>query len=79
MATITIKDIPVKVHKLLKEQAKRGGRSLNREILQILTEAVEPQQFDVETFLAEVRTAREKMTVKIDEEFLSNAKNSDRC
>lgn len=40
MPTITLKDIPEKLHKKLKTRAKLNGRSLNKEAIACLEEVV---------------------------------------
>jgi uncharacterized protein (DUF433 family)/plasmid stability protein len=42
MGTITLKDIPARLHRALKVQARASHRSLNREILDLLAKAVLP-------------------------------------
>ncbi len=78
MATITLKDIPANVHKALKRQAKRSGRSLNREILAILVGSVMPRKFDVNSYLVEIRQHRESLPGRLTEDLLDEAKRTGR-
>ncbi len=78
MPTITLKDIPAKVHKALKRQAKRNGRSLNREILAILVSSVMPRKIDVDSYLVEIRQHRESLPGRLTEDLLDEAKRTGR-
>ncbi len=78
MPTITLKDIPANVHKALKRQAKRNGRSLNREILAILVSSVLPRKIDVDSYLVEIRQHRESLPGRLTEDLLDEAKRTGR-
>ena len=78
MPTITLKDIPVNVHKALKRQAKLSGRSLNREILAILVGSVMPRKIDVDSYLVEIRQHRESLPGRLTEDLLDEAKRTGR-
>ena len=43
MAQVLIRNLPDEVHRALRAQAKRSGRSTEAEIRQILADAVQPQ------------------------------------
>ena len=81
MATITLKNVPDELHRRLKERAERHRRSLNREAIRCLEEAVRddpapPAVLDSNAFLAEVRRHREALVergVWITEESLREA------
>lgn len=86
MPTITLRNVPEELHRRLKERAERHHRSLNREAIRCLEEAVggepaptastEPPSVDPEAFLAEVRRHREalvKRGVWLTEESLREA------
>ena len=55
MSTVTVKDLPEKLHRQLKARALRHRRSLNREIIACLEATAAPQRLDVDALL--VRTA----------------------
>ena len=78
MASVTLKDIPPKIHQALKRRAERSGRSLNREIIAILSSAVAPQKFDVESFLAEAAENRASLPGRLTEKLLDEASNTGR-
>jgi plasmid stability protein len=74
---ITIKDIPVKLHRKLKARAKANNRSLNREVIDILETADRPIGIiDKEAFLREVRELRSRFKGSpMSEDFVDKAKN----
>jgi len=79
MATLTIKNVPVKLHKLLKESAVRHRRSLNSEAIACLESVLAAERVDPKKFLAEVRAFRERLpNMHITDEFLRTAKNEGR-
>ena len=58
MATLTIKNIPDVVVRRLKAQAARNRRSLNSEVIDVLTATGQPSPVDVEALLARARALR---------------------
>ena len=40
MATLYVRDVPERLHKRLRARARRNGRSLNAEMLELIDEAV---------------------------------------
>ncbi len=53
MASITLKSIPVSLHRALKSRAKLHKRSLNQEVISVLEEKVAPtRKIDIEAMLA---------------------------
>jgi plasmid stability protein len=54
MATITVKNIPDDLYEKLKQRAKAHHRSVNREIIVCVQEALESCRVDPESFLARV-------------------------
>jgi plasmid stability protein len=64
MASLTIKDIPPKLHRTLKSRAARNRRSLQAEILSTLEEAVQPKRVPADEMLERVREFRERVRVK---------------
>ena len=47
MATLTLKNVPDDLHRRLKERAARNHRSLNREVIHALEEAIAPEAGDL--------------------------------
>ncbi len=78
MASVTLKQIPTKIHRALKQRAQRKGRSLNKEILEILASAVVPQKLDVEAFIAEAAKHRASLPGRLTDELLEEADSSGR-
>ena len=78
MPSITLKDLPPKLHQALKRRAKSRGRSLNREVLAILASAIEPRKIDPESFLAEAAAHRESLPGSLSKKLLEEASSSGR-
>ena len=75
-ATLTIKNVPEKLHKRLKASAVQHRRSLNSEVISCLEMVLAPRRVDPREFLAEVRAMRERMPhVHLNDEFLRAARN----
>ncbi len=64
MATLTIRNVPDDLHRMLKERARRNRRSLNQEVIAELS--VVPQALDNGTRLAESRERMRRITAEID-------------
>ncbi len=59
MASITLKDIPSPLHRALKARAKSHNRSMNQEVIAVLTEAVNPSaRRRMDALLAEAQRFR---------------------
>ena len=58
MASITIKDIPSKLHRRLKKRAEEEGRSLNKEVLRCLEAALSAPRVDATALLASIDKVR---------------------
>ncbi len=58
MATLTIRNVPDALARKLKAQAQRSHRSLNAEVILMLSSAIRPTPVDVETMLARARVIR---------------------
>ena len=79
MATLTIKNVPEKLHKRLKENAALHRRSLNSEAIFCLEKVLVATRMDPKEFLAQVDAMRKRMPfVNLTEEFLRAAKNEGR-
>ncbi len=61
MPTITLKNVPAKLHARLKAQAKAHKRSLNQEAMVCIEMAIRSERLDPERFLAEARELRERI------------------
>ena len=60
MPTLTIKNLPTGVHRLLKKRALENRRSLNSEILEILAASLAIPRPDPEKILAEIAEINRK-------------------
>jgi plasmid stability protein len=79
MATLTIKNIPEKLRRRLKESATRHRRSINREAITCLEKALMAERVDPQEFLERARTLRERSPrIFLTEEFLRAAKDEGR-
>lgn len=67
MKTITLKDIPPRVHTALKQRARQHGRSLNKEVLACLEMAVAPTRVDVHALLLDIRAHRRDLPGQLDD------------
>lgn len=73
---LTIKGIPPKIHRVLKEHAKQNNRSLNGEVLDILHRTLIPQPVDIQALLREIDEARAQFKgPPLTEAFLRKARN----
>jgi plasmid stability protein len=61
MPTITLKNVPDELHRRLKERAERHHRSLNREAIRCLEEAVADERIEEQALLARIRANRARM------------------
>lgn len=78
MSAITLKDIPMPLHRELKQRAKAHGRSLNKEILHCLEAAVHSQPIDPEELLRNVRLIRENISGYLSEDDVKKFKTQGR-
>jgi plasmid stability protein len=79
MATLTIKNIPEKVRKRLRESAAEHRRSVNSEVIACLEKALISTRVDPGEFLARVDALRKRMPrIYLTEELLRAAKNEGR-
>jgi plasmid stability protein len=58
MATVTVKDLPEKLHRQLKARALRHRRSLNSEIIEVLETATTSRRVDPDSLLARAAALR---------------------
>jgi len=79
MATLTIKNVPGKLHKRLKQSATQHRRSVNSEVIACLERALLSTRIDPEEFLAHVRALRERTPdLYVTADDLRKAKNEGR-
>jgi len=78
MATLTIKDLPDKLHRQLKARALQQHRSLNSHIIAVLEAATTPQRTDPETLLARATVLRSRVGGKLTDSDLSVLRNTGR-
>ena len=79
MITITLKDLPPRLHRELKSRAEAHGRSLNTEMLACLEASVHSGRVDVETVLAEARALRKSVKIRLTQKDLLAAKTGGRA
>lgn len=58
MATVTVKDLPEKLHRQLKARALRHRRSLNSEIIEVLEAATTSRKVDPDSLIARAAALR---------------------
>jgi plasmid stability protein len=79
MPTITVKDIPEDLYEALKQSASANHRSINREVIHCIEQAVRGRKVNVEEIIAKARQIQAKLgPLPVSEEFLNEAKNEGR-
>ena len=79
MPSLTIKKMPDRLYRVLKQSAKKHNRSLNREVINGLEKTFGGADIEPESFLASVTTMRERLKVPLlTEKTLRIAKDSGR-
>ena len=58
---ITIKDVPKNLHNFLKERAVNHGRSLNKEVLDILERTLIPSKISPKDLLTRIEERRNRL------------------
>ena len=77
---LTIKDLPLGLHRKLKARAHINHRSLNSALIDILEKAVESAPFEIEALLPYIGQLRSQIKGPLlTEEFLASAKNEGRA
>lgn len=61
MASLTLKDIPKRLHQRLRDRAARHRRSLSQEALACLEQAVTGERVDPDALLAKARRLRARV------------------
>jgi plasmid stability protein len=78
VATITVKNIPDDIYKLLKESAKENHRSINSEIILAIKMSIMRRPINVQANLERAREIRESISYYITDEELTQFKNEGR-
>jgi plasmid stability protein len=79
MSSITIKNLPVRLHRELKTRAAAHGRSLNKEILTCLEASLQSHRVDVRQLIEEARAVRGTVKANLTERDLSALKTAGRA
>lgn len=74
----TLKNIPDELYEKVKKGAARNNRSVNGEIISILSAATTPNRPPVGVLLARARALRERTRGLITDEFIDQAKREGR-
>ncbi len=74
----TLKNIPDEVYEKVKKQADRNHRSINGEIISILSAATASDHIPVDVILARARALRERTRGFITDDFIDQAKREGR-
>jgi plasmid stability protein len=61
VATLTVKNIPEDLYEKLKQRAKSRNRSVNKEIIVCIQEALESRRVDPVSFLARIEALNRQM------------------
>jgi plasmid stability protein len=78
MATVTVKDLPDKLHRRLKARALQHRRSLNSEIIACLEAAALAEKLDPDTLLARAATLRSRVAGHLTDGDLAALRNAGR-
>ena len=75
---LTIKGVPELIHRKLQQRAKRHRRSLNKEIIAVLEDAVSPHILSPEELVGQLRAMQAKMRFSASIGEIESAINSGR-
>ena len=64
MPSLTVRNLPREVHEALARRARENRRSLNQEILSILSREAAAPRVDAEAFIRETRAWRRRIGLK---------------
>jgi plasmid stability protein len=78
MSTVTVKDLPEKLHRQLKALALQHHRSLNSEIIAMLEAATSPQKLDPDSLLARAASLRKQVDGRLTDSDLAAFRNTGR-
>jgi len=76
---ITIKDVPKKLHCVLKERAESHGRSLNKEVLAILERTLNPSKISPADLLTRIEERRNRLSHIVRDGELQTIIKEGRC
>ena len=78
MSTVTVKNLPEKLHRQLKARALQHHRSLNSEIIALLEAAAAPQKLDPDVLLARAASLRKQVGGRLTDSDLDTLRNAGR-
>lgn len=78
MATVTVKDLPEKLHRQLKARALRHRRSLNSEIISVLEAATASRKVDPDDLLARAAALRSRVGGRLTDSDLAALRQAGR-
>lgn len=78
MATVTVKDLPEKLHRQLKARALRHRRSLNSEIISVLEAATAAHKVDADDLLARAAALRGRVGGRLTDSDLAALRQAGR-
>jgi plasmid stability protein len=78
MATVTVKDLPDKLHRQLKARALQHRRSLNSEIIAVLEAATTPRKLDPDDLLTRAAALRSRVGGQITDSDLAALRQAGR-
>lgn len=78
MATVTVKDLPEKLHRQLKARALRHRRSLNSEIISVLEAATAARKVDADDLLARAAALRGRVGGRLTDSDLAALRQAGR-
>lgn len=80
MPTMTVKNIPLDLYERLKQNALAHRRSLNKEVIFCLEQALRSRRMDTDTILARIETLQERAPLPpLTDEILRKAKEEGRA
>ena len=78
MPTLTIKGLSIETYKLLKNRAKRNGRSLNKELIACIESVVKSTPAEVDQTLLKIQNFRKNLKLFVTEEEVNKYKRMGR-
>jgi plasmid stability protein len=78
VATVTVKDLPEKLHRQLKARALRHRRSLNSEIIELLEAATTSRKVDPDSLLARAAALRSRVDGRLTDTDLAALREAGR-
>ena len=78
MATMTVKDVPEKLHRRLKARAAAHRRSLNSEVIACLEATAGAQRLDPDTLLARAASLRSRVGGRLTDSDLTTLRTAGR-